>query len=72
MWQSPLSRIAGQIDLVTGALVIATRLATVLTIPADADVLRATVLTPAFALGAWMMGTTTTATSTAGEPAATS
>jgi hypothetical protein len=50
MSHTPLARIAGPIAIVAGALVIATRLVLMLTIPTDLASLQAVVLTPLYAI----------------------
>jgi hypothetical protein len=50
MTPSPLSRVAGPIALVAGALVVVTRLVIALTTPRDAEALAAYVLTPTHAI----------------------
>ena len=50
MSPTPLARIAAPIAIVAGALVIATRLIIMLTIPADLGALQAAVVTPIFAI----------------------
>jgi hypothetical protein len=50
MSPSPLSAIAGPVALIAGALVALTRIATILTIPAEPAALRAAVVAPAHAI----------------------
>jgi hypothetical protein len=50
MYLSPLARVAAPIALVAGALIIATRVATLVIIPADLTALKVAVLEPAHAI----------------------